>query len=94
MSVGFPQERTIVWEDNIPAINLAYSPQITRKSRYMFVRHHFVRSLVQNKVIKICHVDSKEQAADLLTHSLKPTKFKYHRYNLFNLRSLSKLSSS
>ena len=87
--LGFPQERTIVWEDNIPAINLAYSPQITRKSRYMFVRHHFVRSLVQNKVIKICHVDSKEQAADLLTHSLKPTKFKYHRNNLFNLKSLS-----
>ena len=86
--IGFPQERTIVWEDNIPAINLAYSPQITRKARYMFVRHHFVRSLVQQKLIKICHVDTKEQAADLLTHSLVPAQFKRHRYRLFNLRSL------
>ena len=86
--IGFSQERTIVWEDNIPAINLAYSPQITRKARYMFVRHHFVRSLVQQKLIKICHVDTKEQAADLLTHSLVPAQFKRHRYRLFNLRSL------
>ena len=88
LDLGFPQERTIVWEDNIPAINLAYSPQITRKSRYMFVRHHFVRSLVQSKVIKICHVESPDQAADLLTHSPKPSKFKHHRYALFNLKSL------
>ena len=85
--LGFPQGRIAVWEDNIPAIKLAYAPQITRKSRYMFARHHFVRSLVQQKLIKICHLDSKEQAADLLTHSLKPAQFKRHRYRLFNLKS-------
>jgi hypothetical protein len=85
--LGFPQDRTTVWEDNIPAINLAYSPQITRKARYMFVRHHFVRSLVQQKIIKISHVDTAEQAADLLTHPLKPAQFKRHRYRLFNLLS-------
>ena len=85
--MGFPQGRTVVWEDNIPVINLAYSPQITRKARYMFVRHHFVRSLVQNKIIQICHVETAEQAADLLTHSLKPAQFKRHRYRLFNLCS-------
>ena len=85
--LGFPQDRTVIWEDNIPAINLAYAPQITRKARYMFVRHHFVRSLVQRKLIKICHVDTKEQAADLLTHSLKPAQFKRHLFRLFNVRS-------
>ena len=86
--LGFPQDRTIVYEDNIPAINLAYSPHITRKSRYMFVRHHFVRSLVQSKIIKICHVDSEHQSADLLTHSSRPAKFKRHRYGLLNLKAL------
>lgn len=55
--LGFPQERIIVYEDNIPAIDLAYAPHITRKSRYMCVRHHFVRSLVQSKIIKISHAD-------------------------------------
>ena len=89
--LGFPQSRTIVYEDNIPAINLAYSPHITRKSRYMFVRHHFVRSLVQSKIIKICHVGSDHQSADLLTHSSRPAKFKHHRYGLFNLKSLPML---
>ena len=87
--LGFQQGRINVWEDNIPAINLAYAPQVTRKSRYMFVRHHFVRSLVQNKLIKINHVDTTEQAADLLTHSLKPAQFKRHSYRLFNLKSTS-----
>ena len=86
--IGFPQQRTIVFEDNIPSINLAYSPQITRKSRYMHVRHHFVRELVKNKTIKICHVDSKIQAADLLTHPMKPAPFKRHRYRFFNLQAL------
>ena len=86
--LGFPQERIIVYEDNIPAIDLAYAPHITRKSRYMFVRHHFVRSLVQSKIIKISHVDTKEQAADLLTHPLKSPQFSRHRHRLFNLDSI------
>ena len=86
--IGFPQDRTIVYEDNIPAINLAYSPQITRKSRYMHVRHHFIRALVKNKTIKICHVDSTIQAADLLTHPMRPAPFKRHRHRLFNLKSI------
>ena len=92
--IGFPQDRIMVYEDNIPAIDLAYSPHITRKSRYMFVRHHFVRSLVQSKIIKICHVDTKEQAADLLTHPLKPAPFRRHRHRLFNLTALPLCNST
>ena len=88
LDLGFPQDRILVYEDNIPAIDLAYAPHITRKSRYMFVRHHFVRSLVKSKLIKICHVDTKEQAADLLTHPLKTVPFTRHRHRLFNLDSL------
>ena len=86
--IGFPQNRTIVYEDNIPAINLAYLPQITRKSRYMHVRYHFVRELVKNKVIKLCQVDSSIQAADLLTHPMKPAPFRRHRHRFFNLQAL------
>jgi hypothetical protein len=86
--IGFPQQRTMVYEDNVPAINLAYAPQITRKSRYMHVRQHFVRALVKDKTIKISHVDSKFQAADLLTHPLSPAAFKRHRHRLFNLQAL------
>jgi hypothetical protein len=87
-SLGFLQSTTIVYEDSVPTIGLVYSPIVTRKARYMFVRHHFVRELARTKIIKVVHVQTEDQTADLFTHPLCPKQFKFHLSRLFNYSSI------
>ena len=87
--IDFLQGTIIVYEDSIPTIGLIYAPVVTRKARYMHVRHHFVRQLVARKIVKFLHVDTALQSADLLTHPLIPIKFQRHLYVFFNIASLS-----
>ena len=68
----------------IPAIGLVYSPI----ARYMFVRYHFVRELVKHKIIKVVHVATEYQTADLFTHPLCPKIFQKHLAALFNFVSI------
>jgi hypothetical protein len=86
-SLGYLQGTTILYEDSLPAIGLVYSPSVTRKARYMHVRHHFIRQLVERKIIKVVHVSTKFQSADLFTHPLPPKQFQFHLSNLFNFCS-------
>ena len=45
--IGFPQTApTVIYEDNMSAINLAKAPAISRKSRHIHIRHHFIRDCV------------------------------------------------
>jgi hypothetical protein len=49
---GFKQKLpSIMYEDNLPAINLVKSPEITRNSRHIFDKHHYVRWLHQQGFI-------------------------------------------
>ena len=83
--LGFPQNApTVIFEDNLPAINLAISPQITRRSRHIFVRHHYIRDLVHQKVVTLQHQATVDMTADLLTKPLSPTRFRFLRSRLLN----------
>jgi len=83
--LGFPQHGpTIIFEDNKPAIDLAVAPQITRKSKHLFIQHHFIRELVQKRLVAITHLPTEAMTADLLTKPLAPKLFIHHRSSLFN----------
>ena len=83
--LGWPQpEPTIIYEDNMSAIKLAHAPQIQRKSRHIHTKYHNVRNMVEKKAINLVHLSTDELAADLMTKSLGPTKFKYFRFHLLN----------
>ena len=83
--LGFPQNgSTVIFEDNQPAIDLSNAPQITRKSKHIFIQHHFIRELVQKKLVVIEHLPTASMTADMLTKSLAPKEFRYHRSHLFN----------
>ena len=71
--IGLPQtEPTTVFQDNKSAINLANAPAITRHSRHIHVRHHFVRHLVELNIINIVHIGTAIMYADLLTKPQPP----------------------
>ena len=50
--LGYPQDSpTEIYSDNLSSINLTKAPVISRKSRYIFLQHHFIRSLNEQKHI-------------------------------------------
>ncbi|CAN0495773.1 unnamed protein product [Discosporangium mesarthrocarpum] len=48
-------ENNTMWvhEDNMGAINLAENPSSSARSKHIDARHHFLRQLVQDRVIEI-----------------------------------------
>jgi hypothetical protein len=91
--LGFEQESPIViYKDNKSAINLANAPAITRKSRHIHIRHHFIRDLVKQGVLVIKHLPSAYMTSDLLTKPLGSKMFIFLRDILMNRSCLSKPS--
>jgi len=94
-SIGFPQdEPTTIFEDNISAINLAESPAVTRRSRHIHIRHHYVRDCVAQGFVVIEYLSTDRMLADLFTKPFGPKKFGAFRYQLFNSSKLPPSLSS
>jgi hypothetical protein len=88
-ALGFPQSApSIIYEDNLSAINLARAPQISRKSRHIHTRFHYIRFLVATHQVSVVHLRTDDMTADMLTKSLGPSKFFYFRSKLLNIQPL------
>jgi hypothetical protein len=83
--LGFPQPLpTIIHEDNLPAINLVKAPEVTRNSRHMLIKHHYIRWLYQQNLILPVHQGTNDMAADFLTKVHPPRKFHFFKDVIFN----------
>jgi hypothetical protein len=81
--LGFDQdEATVIYEDNTGAIGLSENPALHSRSKHIDIKYHFVRERVSNGEIKLVHVASEEQLADLLTKPLSKQKVEYLRGKL------------
>jgi hypothetical protein len=90
--LGFPQILpTVIREDNLPAINLVKAPEITRHSRHMLIRHHYIRWLYQQGLILPIHQGTNDMSADFLTKVHPPRKFHYFKDKIFNAQSQLRL---
>ena len=56
--------------DNQGSIKLAVDPSYRRRTRHIDVHHHYVREQVEEGVIKLEYVQSKDNLADALTKPL------------------------
>jgi hypothetical protein len=89
--IGFPQHQpTTILEDNQPAINLTTANQITRKSRHIALKSHYVRWLFKTNQIAPRHISTHDMIADGLTKTLSPSKFLWFRSQLLNIPSTRK----
>ena len=66
---------TLLHCDNESAINLAYNPLANKGSKHIELRHHYIRELVEANVVRIKHVDTKAQLADMLTKAVDAGTF-------------------
>jgi hypothetical protein len=71
-----------LFTDSIPAIDLANNPKHHAKTKYIDIQYHFVREKIQEGIISLNYIPTKEQLANILTKGLNPSLFKVNFDNL------------
>ena len=61
--------------DNKSALALAKNPVVHERSKRIRVRHHFIRSCLDEGSIKASYINTTDQLVDLLTKPLGRIKF-------------------
>ncbi|KAL0537571.1 hypothetical protein IC582_026550 [Cucumis melo] len=79
---GFDQNTMTLYCDNMSAIDISKNPVQHSQTKHIDIRHHFIRELVEDKVIKLDHICSNLQLADIFTKPLDASLFKYLRVGL------------
>ncbi|KAK2389918.1 putative mitochondrial protein [Trifolium repens] len=76
------QDALTLYCDNMSAINISKNPIQHNKTKHIDIRHHFIRDLVENKIVTLEHVGTKEQVADIFTKALDAVQFEKLRGKL------------
>jgi hypothetical protein len=68
--------------DNMSAINISKNPVQHSRTKHIDIRHHFIRELVEDKIISLEHVATEKQLADIFTKALDANQFERLRGEL------------
>ena len=71
-----------VFKDKKSCIIVAESKKPPIRTKHIVITYHHFRSLVDEKVIRINYIDTKDQIADILTKLIKNNQFFKLRYIL------------
>ena len=82
--MGLPQEEpTVLHVDNTGAVELSRDRKSCHRSRHVDRRYFKVRELTFSGELRVEHVDTKKNTADILTKPLDYEAFSRHRASLF-----------
>ncbi|GJY89227.1 ribonuclease H-like domain-containing protein [Tanacetum coccineum] len=73
---------TLVYCDNVSAVYLSSNPVQHQRTKHIEIDIHFVRDLVANGAIRVLHVPSRYQYADIFTKGLPTSLFDEFRTSL------------
>ena len=73
--LGIAVEMPTLHCDSQSAILLTKSPIFHAKTRHIEVKYHFIREMLEDKLMKLVKVHTADNLADLLTKSLPPKRF-------------------
>ena len=79
---GIEQNGMILYCDNTSAINISKNPVQHSRTKHIDIRHHFIRDLVEEKVIALEHIPTELQLADILTKPLDALNFERLRKSI------------
>ena len=78
-SMGLQVELPMILEiDNKGAIDLANNWSATGRTKHVDVRHHFLRDLKEEGIVKFKWISTKENSSDLFTKNLGGASFEKH----------------
>jgi len=72
---GFTQDTMIINCDNTSAINISKNPVKYFRTKHIDIRHHFIRDLVESRVVSLSFIPTDNQLADILTKPLHGSRF-------------------
>jgi len=78
---------TLVLDCNT-AINLIQAPEVTKKSRHMNSKHHYIRQANERGVVSIKHVMSPDMRCDNITKVFANSIFKSARDNMLHRKAI------
>ena len=68
--------------DNTSAIDLSKNPVLHSRSKHIDVRHHFLRDHVNKGDIKMTHIETENNVADIFTKPLHSERYAKLRLDL------------
>nr|GEX16412.1 hypothetical protein [Tanacetum cinerariifolium]GEX16424.1 hypothetical protein [Tanacetum cinerariifolium] len=74
---GFGFNKIPLYRDNKSAITLCCNNVQHSRSKYIDIRHHFIREQVENRVVELYFVATEYQLADILTKALPREPFEF-----------------
>ncbi|WJZ84244.1 hypothetical protein VitviT2T_003857 [Vitis vinifera] len=69
----------IIYCDNVGATQVCSNPVFHSRMKHVALDFHFIRDQVQKGILRVAHVSSTDQLADLLTKSLPRARFLFLR---------------
>lgn len=76
---GKPLDPTIINCDNQSNIKMSEDPIFHARTKHIKNKYHYIRSLVQDGVIKVHYILTDEQVVDVPTKSLPNKNFEYFK---------------
>ena len=76
------QGKMTLYCDNLSAINISKNPVQHSRTKHIDIRHHFIRDLVEQSIVTLEHMPTKNQLVDLFTKPLDKERFKTLRMSI------------
>jgi hypothetical protein len=80
--------------DNQAARDLAYNPEHHKRTKHIDRRHFFVRELVEEGILRVPFVSTKDNWADFFTKPLDANRFIELRSHIMNTRNADAAAAS
>ena len=69
--VGIPLPSTsTIFSDNQAAVSIAHHPEHHVQTKHIDIAHHFLRDLIQEKILNLVYIKTEDNLADIFTKSL------------------------
>ena len=72
---GVSREVLTLYYDNLSAINISKNPIQHSRTKHIDIRHHYIRNLIEDKIIDLRHVSIEDQMVDIFTKGLDASKY-------------------
>jgi hypothetical protein len=66
---------TEIYIDNKGAIDFGVNEKLSSRTKHIDLRRHYLKDLVENKVVRMTYVKTEDQLADILTKPLPRERF-------------------
>ena len=68
----------VVYCDNSSVIDISKNPVQHSKTKHIEIRYHFIRDLVERKIVCLEYIPTERQNADIFAKPLNRNKFETH----------------